>query len=221
MKKTIIFDNEWVIVRNDWDYVAKIISKELDTPLLSGDELKQSFRLYDKTKSNPNGDENNPLYLCNKGLIEPDELWSQVLQSSTYKLEPNVKNISIMADAMSQLTTNVDIETVKLISKLNKEDYRLFMLSNSTPDIYRGNSERYNYFDDFERCYFSFDIGFRKPDRRSYLEVLNENMLNPKNCLFIDDKEENLVGAEKLGITPIYHKIDEGKKLEDRIKNYL
>ena len=42
----------------------------------------------------------------------------------------------------------------------------------------------------FERIYFSFEMGMRKPDSSIYNYVLKQNDLVAKNTLFIDDKRK-------------------------------
>ncbi|MEQ8414061.1 MAG: HAD family phosphatase [Imperialibacter sp.] len=52
----------------------------------------------------------------------------------------------------------------------------------------------------FNKVYFSHVMKMRKPETEIYQTVLGENNLNPREVLFLDDKEENLKGAEKLKI---------------------
>ena len=40
-----IFDNEWVIVKNDWKEVAKQAAKELGIPKLTGKDFKKALQL--------------------------------------------------------------------------------------------------------------------------------------------------------------------------------
>jgi putative hydrolase of the HAD superfamily len=40
----------------------------------------------------------------------------------------------------------------------------------------------------------------RKPNTEIFKFVLEENNLNPENCLFIDDTKENTESASRLGI---------------------
>ena len=52
----------------------------------------------------------------------------------------------------------------------------------------------------FNKVYFSHVMKMRKPETEIYQTVLEENNLNPREVLFLDDKPENLRGAEKLKI---------------------
>ena len=225
--KKVILDNEWVLVKNDWDRVAKKIAEDFGLEQKSGKDLKQSFRLYDKGSD-------NILYQHNRGLLTPTEFWSQVLKS--YDREASPENVQKISDAMALLTTDVDSGAINFITRLHDQGQPLYMLSNSTPDIFRGNRERHDYFDLFSseadsvyepigvvvpgNCYMSFMQGFRKPEPEAYEIVLEENQFDPKDCVFVDDKDENLEGAEKAGITAVYHKIGDGT-LEEKLTYLL
>jgi putative hydrolase of the HAD superfamily len=52
----------------------------------------------------------------------------------------------------------------------------------------------------FKKCYYSYEIGHRKPDPESFLFILNENNLNPGSTLFIDDSAQHIEGAMQVGI---------------------
>jgi putative hydrolase of the HAD superfamily len=58
--------------------------------------------------------------------------------------------------------------------------------------------------------YFSSDIGKRKPDAEIFEFVLNENKLDPAKTLFIDDTEQHILGAKKLGIQTYHLGKEEG-----------
>jgi putative hydrolase of the HAD superfamily len=52
----------------------------------------------------------------------------------------------------------------------------------------------------FKTIIISSVIGFRKPGGEIYIHALKKMEVEPENCLFIDDKYENIITAEKLGI---------------------
>ena len=49
-------------------------------------------------------------------------------------------------------------------------------------------------------------VGIRKPDERIYRMALDITQYLPEECVFIDDRAENLAGAEKLGMRTILMK---------------
>ena len=52
----------------------------------------------------------------------------------------------------------------------------------------------------FEKVYFSCDIALRKPDAEIFELVLRENQLTASRTLFIDDSEQHIESANKLGL---------------------
>ncbi len=46
----------------------------------------------------------------------------------------------------------------------------------------------------------SYDLGVNKPNMKFYYAALNILKTNPQSILFLDDREENRIGARKCGI---------------------
>lgn len=84
--------------------------------------------------------------------------------------------------------------------------YRTFLLSN-TNEIHVGyyfnylhkKYGKYGYTHLFDKTYFSFELGMRKPDAELFEYVIRENGLLTEETLLIDDSEENIETAMKLG----------------------
>ena len=87
-----------------------------------------------------------------------------------------------------------------------KPKYRLFLLSNTDAIHIKHfrktvGEEFYNrFYNCFEKVYFSYEMGLRKPQPEIYAQVLDENNLLASETLFIDDKRENTDAANLLGI---------------------
>ena len=84
--------------------------------------------------------------------------------------------------------------------------YRLFLLTN-TDAIHISRFEHMvgiSFFSDFYQCfekvYYSYEMGMRKPQPEIFTHILNKHDLSPKRTLFVDDKKENTDAAAKLGI---------------------
>ena len=94
------------------------------------------------------------------------------------------------------------LEFLQLLS----QKYRLFLLSN-TDKIHIAEFESKNgisfyrdFYQCFEKVYFSFEMGMRKPELEIYQAVINNHELVPKHTLFVDDKKENTDTAKTLGL---------------------
>jgi putative hydrolase of the HAD superfamily len=86
------------------------------------------------------------------------------------------------------------------------QKYRLFLLSN-TDSIHierfqhrAGISFYRDFYQCFEKVYFSYELGMRKPDADIFEFVIKEHNLLLKNTLFVDDNLQNIESAEKLGL---------------------
>lgn len=55
-------------------------------------------------------------------------------------------------------------------------------------------------FENVDYAYFSYEVGYVKPDVQYFRHILKENMLNPQEVVFIDDSEANTKVAQSLGI---------------------
>ena len=94
------------------------------------------------------------------------------------------------------------LEFLQLLS--NK--YRLFLLTN-TDIIHIENFEEkvgISFFSDFYQCfekvYYSYEMGLRKPDVTIFNFIVKKHDLSPKRTLFIDDKKENTDAAASVGL---------------------
>lgn len=87
-----------------------------------------------------------------------------------------------------------------------KEDYRLFLLSNTNDmhwqkcanDFFPYHGCTVN--DYFEGIYLSYEMQLSKPCSQIFSEVLKSSGLQPGETLFIDDLKENCEAAARLGI---------------------
>ena len=91
-------------------------------------------------------------------------------------------------------------ETIELLPKIKSLGHNLFYLSNMHKEFSIYLLENYDYFDLFDGGVFSSDVHLIKPSPEIYRLLLNEYSLDPKDCLFFDDVEENVTAAEKEGI---------------------
>ncbi len=75
-------------------------------------------------------------------------------------------------------------------------------LSNWDPDSFAFLKSRYPFtFSHFDHLVISGNCGYIKPWKSIYQHLIQTCKLNPTDCLFIDDQEENLVAARELGFS--------------------
>ena len=89
------------------------------------------------------------------------------------------------------------------IDALKEAGYKLYCITNFTPAGYEQCYDRISFIERFDGCVFSFREGIVKPDPEIYKTLLSRFGLKAEECVFIDDTEENVTSAEKLGFKGI------------------
>jgi glucose-1-phosphatase len=112
-------------------------------------------------------------------------------------------------NAWNALLLRFPPERINLLKEL-KSRYRIFLFSNTNAIHYDKFSEIYRdtfsgeLEDLFEKAYFSHSLGHRKPDPTGFELIIEENKLDPKKTLFVDDAFINVEGAIKTGLKGLY-----------------
>jgi putative hydrolase of the HAD superfamily len=102
-----------------------------------------------------------------------------------------------LADFRSWLS--VDHDTLDVLVELQQGGTRMALLSNAGRDF--GSYFRHGALGDlFEQVFVSGELGTVKPGPEIFETVLRDLSITPPEMVFIDNKEENVRGAEALGI---------------------
>jgi len=76
------------------------------------------------------------------------------------------------------------------------------ILSNMGPDVLRTMLQEFTWLANFNQLTWSCDLGIAKPDPAIYAFTCDRLGVRPDEALFLDDKIENIRGAEAFGLTP-------------------
>ena len=108
--------------------------------------------------------------------------------------------------AWNALLLEIPPRTLHVLSSLRAQGYRLALLSNTNPihiDEVRRRLGPFGYGEFarcFERIFYSYEMGFRKPDPAIYTAVDRElGITSPAQALFIDDNAANIASAAAYG----------------------
>ena len=101
----------------------------------------------------------------------------------------------------------VDKPVLALISDLRAQGYYCALASNQ-------HAERAHYMVDslhidlyFDHLFFSFELGFAKPDPQFFRAISDETRWPPQAHLFIDDNADNVAGAASIGMQAIQYEM--------------
>jgi len=197
--KAIFFDVGGVCLTNGWDESSR-------------EELAQKFNLnFEQTE------------LVHANLFEDFERGEVTLEKyidSVYFPPESIGNIS-RQDIISFMKdqSNGFTSTLEILKKLKQNgDYRLATINNESFTLNQYRIENFGlsqYFDNFfSSCY----LHMRKPEPRIFKTVIHITQLRPNECLYIDDRIENIEAARNEGINCIHlTKVDE---LGENLKKY-
>lgn len=93
-------------------------------------------------------------------------------------------------------------DLVMLIKKL-KEKYHVILLSDNFDALSGALRKDKRLTGLFERMYFSNELHLSKHDEKIFKKVLEQENKKANECLFIDDKQANVVLAKKVGMNGI------------------
>lgn len=188
--KNIIFDLGNVIINIDFDLTYQAFEKLTDKNLK---EVYQEFEEKQIWERYELGE------LSNEAFIQ---LLKETLEIASSDDE--------VIKAWNALLLDIPVQRIQRIKELSKK-YRLFILSN-TSDLHILDVNRIlkasNGIADLkelvEVAYYSYEMELRKPGRDIYHQVLIDSGLKASETLFLDDNEDNIIGAKKVGLHTIH-----------------
>ncbi len=95
---------------------------------------------------------------------------------------------------------DVHSDVLSVVARLRESGTRCYLASNQQSRRAKYMSETLGYRERFERQFYSCWLGYAKPSRAYFEQVLAAIQLPPDRVLFLDDQEDNVAGAGELGI---------------------
>lgn len=135
-------------------------------------------------------------YEC--GHLKQDACYKQIAQ------EFSVED-SQVAEAFSQARESLQPENmvVTFLKHLRESALvKLYAMSNVAREDFAALSQKMDW-SLFDRVFTSGAVGMRKPDPNFFKYVLDEIKLAPEQVVFVDDKRENVLAADCLGLRGI------------------
>lgn len=110
--------------------------------------------------------------------------------------------IGIFKERYPELITN-EIEGMKeLITKLKAEGYKIYGLSNWCSKVYVTMAQ-FDIFDLLDGYVVSCEEKCVKPEPEIYHRLFSKFNLKPEECIFTDDREDNIEGGKQVGMNGI------------------
>lgn len=97
----------------------------------------------------------------------------------------------------------LDSDLVELITSLRSK-YRIGLISNAWSDLRPALEHRWKIIDLFDSVVISAEFGVTKPQPEIYQHSLGDLSVQADSAIFIDDFQENLRGAEAVGMHTVH-----------------
>ena len=151
--------------------------------------------------------------MLDRGTITERQAKENIIKRSSL----NEELINKAFDGWYDILTPIE-ENVSILKKLSEENYKIYYLSNFHLAAFRYVNTKYDFFNEFDGGVVSFEEKLLKPEAEIYEKIIDRYDLELEETLFIDDTEENINAAKKIGIKTIHLKSQNG--LLDELKKY-
>ena len=168
MIDTVVFDMAKVLLAFDRDYVISCFYKGKDTKLLR-EKLFVGWEDLDED------------------LISVKDYEDKIAFSLPKRLQPVARKILNNWENTMFPTDGI----VNFIKELKEKGCRLYVLSNMTRHFIE-NDFKFPFLSLFDGIVYSAPIKMVKPNPDIFQYLIDKYSLNPENCLFVDDRKENL-----------------------------
>ena len=174
-------------------------------------ELKKDYLILDKT-------------IFQSGLWEKLDLGTMTRQELVLKVVSMIGSTyqKKVEEVIWNWPSYIDIytEVFPVLLELKKKGHRIFVLSNTSKVFYDLLKEQLSPLKELlDGFVLSCDIKAIKPDLAMFKEILDKYQLDPANCVFLDDIEDNTMAAEKLGIKA--YQVKKRSNVVDILKSYI
>lgn len=180
MKNVIIFDLSDVYIRGLIGIelkIAELVKKQVSNEHIYNDITTKLFR----------------------GDISEDEYWSLIIKNNNWNID--IKTLKmILRGNMEELDgTREIIEALRM-----NKNYELGLLSVHAKEWVEYCEKKFQYHQLFDTVMYSYEIKVCKPELKAFEKILESMNANPHTSYLIDDSDENIASAEKLGIQTIF-----------------
>lgn len=182
MIQNIIFDIGEVLLGYRWQYVLKCSG-------LSNEEgLRVGAEIFD-----------DPIWF---NLDAGNVMLEEAREQYRIKYPKDAENIDFFLthpELMPEPRPNVWV----YLPKLKAKGYKLYALSNYGKELFELHMKNAGFMDYLDGAVISYELHLCKPDPAIYNALLDKYGLNPAECVFFDDRKENIEGAMKCGINGV------------------
>jgi putative hydrolase of the HAD superfamily len=115
------------------------------------------------------------------------------------------RGLSVTFDQLIDLWCRIDVDpvTLKLVRQARAAGLTTALATNQ--QSYRGGymQATFGYEKLFDRTFYSYELGLRKPDPAYFRAVVDALGVRPEEAVFVDDMRANVLGAREAGLRAV------------------
>jgi putative hydrolase of the HAD superfamily len=184
---TLLWDLGGVVLTNAWDREQRI-------------KVLNEFGITSKDELDEFGDRHReaaPLWEIGKCTIDDYLFMTLFGFSQTVSKETFREKMFAQSDALPGL------EVLKRVKASDR--YFLITLNNESKELNEYRIDRFGLREYFSAFFSSCYLNMMKPNPKMYQTVLQIIQRSPDECLFIDDRQQNVESAKRLGLHAIHY----------------
>ena len=109
--------------------------------------------------------------------------------------------------------------SIELLSDLKSRNFLCYVLSNWSAETSVGMKDDFPFLNKFDGLLLSGEVKLIKPEIAIYELAITRFNLTPKECVFVDDKKENIEAAKKLNFITVH--LTDPNKIKAELEKYL
>lgn len=147
--------------------------------------------------------------------VMPDE---EVIATCVAKAPQYEKEIHMLFDNIRYIAKEYP-HAQEWIKGLKAEGYHVYLLSNYGRTAFEATSKELGFISLVDGMVISYEVKYVKPEPEIYQALFDKYNLKPEECVFLDDREENIRAAERFGMHGIV--VQSKEQADEELRNIL
>jgi len=138
-----------------------------------------------------------------RGALSGTEYWRNIARDIAFPLRDN--SLVDLKQLDVEMWTDLNTPMVEWAHRLKSAGIRTGILSNIGDAMEQGVRAKFPWVDGFTHATWSHRLKLRKPEPEIYAAAAMGLGVQPREVLFIDDREDNVAGADAVGMQGVVY----------------
>lgn len=168
----------------------------------TADEIRRMAEIFglENGQFRPLYDKNRLAY--DRGDLSGDDYWAAFAADAGRKITP--EQVKKLRSWDTEMWSKINPAMIEWLLALQNAGFKTAILSNMQEDMVNHVRRSFPWIGKFHYAVFSHEVRLAKPEAEIYQHCLRGLGVEPHEALFIDDREPNVKGAQKVGMQAIH-----------------